>query len=140
VKSLTKLDTTRSEDAHYWPVVLPGGSRFLYFARSARVENSGIYLARIDGSAPPVRVVASLSSGVLANRPSTGEPYLLWVRDGDLLAQPFDIDAGVLGGEATTIAKGVRVEESQRLAFASASRTGIVAWATASAADAVFAL
>ena len=140
VKSLTKLDTTRSEDAHYWPVVLPGGSRFLYFARSARVENSGIYLARIDGSAPPVRVVASLSSGVLAYRPSTGEPYLLWVRDGDLLAQPFDLDAGVLRGEATTIAKGVRVEESQRLAFASASRTGIVAWATAAAADGIFAL
>ncbi len=140
VKPVTKLDATRSEDAHYWPVVLPGGSRFLYFARSARVENSGIYLARIDGSAPPVRVVASLSSGVLANRPSTGQPYLLWVRDGDLLAQPFDIDAGVLRGDATTIAKSVRVEESQRLAFASASRTGIVAWATANAADGVFAL
>ena len=140
VKPVTKLDATRGEDAHYWPVVLPGGSRFLYFARSARVENSGIYLARIDGSAPPVRVVASLSSGVLANRPSTGEPYLLWVRDGDLLAQPFDIDAGVLRGDATTIAKGVRVEESQRQAFASASRTGIVAWATANAADGVFAL
>ncbi len=140
VKPLTKLDTTRGEDAHYWPLVLPGGSRFLYFARSTRVENSGIYLARIDGSAPPVRIVASLSSGVLASRPSTGEPYLLWVRDGDLLAQPFDIDAGVLRDEATTIARGVRVEESQRLTFASASRTGIVAWATATAADAIFAL
>ena len=140
VTPLTKLDTTRGENAHYWPVVLPGGSHFLYFARSTRVENSGIYLARIDGSAPPVRLVASLASGVLASRPSTGEPYLLWVRDGDLLGQPFDIDAGVLRGEAATIAQGVRVEESQRLTFASASRTGIVAWATATAAKGVFAL
>ena len=90
--------------------------------------------------APPVRLVASLASGVLASRPSTGEPYLLWVRDGDLLGQPFDIDAGVLRGEAATIAQGVRVEESQRLTFASASRTGIVAWATATAANGVFAL
>ncbi len=140
VAPITKLDTTRGEDAHYWPVVLPGGSRFLYFARSPRVENCGIYLARIDGSAPPVRIVPSLSSGILASRPSTGEPYLLWVRDGDLLAQPFDTDAGVLRGEATTIAKGVRVEESQRLSFATASRTGIVAWATANAGNAIFGL
>ncbi len=138
VTPLTKLDTTRDEDAHYWPVVLPGGSRFLYFARSTRAENSGIYLARIDGSAPPVRVVASLSSGLLTSRPSTNEPYLLWVRDGELLAQPFDIDTGTLRGEASTIATGVRVEESQRLAFVSASRTGIVSWATASASNAVF--
>ena len=28
VKPVTKLDATRGEDAHYWPVVLPGGSRF----------------------------------------------------------------------------------------------------------------
>jgi hypothetical protein len=140
VQPLTKLDPSRGEDAHYWPVVLPGGSRFLYFARSTRPENSGIYLARLDGSAPPVRVVASLSSGVLATRPSTGVPYLLWVRDGDLLAQPFDLEAGRLTGGAATIAKGVRVEESQRLTFASASRTGIVAWASASAAEHIFAL
>ena len=137
---LTTLDTARGEDAHYWPVVLPGGSRFLYFARSTSPENAGIYLARLDGSTPPIRVVPSLSSGVLATRPSTGAPYLLWVRDGDLLAQPFDIEAGTLTGEATTIANGVRVEESQRLMVATASRTGLVAWASARAAEQVFSL
>jgi eukaryotic-like serine/threonine-protein kinase len=140
VQPLTTLDPARNEDAHYWPVVVPGGSRFLYFARSSRPENSGIYLARLDGSAPAVRLVASLSSGLMATRPSTGAPYLLWARDGDLLAQPLDIEAGKLTGEATAIAKGVRVEESQRLAFAGASRTGIVAWASASAAEQIFAL
>ena len=72
---------------------------------------------------------------MLANWPLTGQPFLLWVRDGDLLAQPFDIDAGVLRGDATTIAKSVRVEESQRQAFASASRTGIVAWGDGAAAE-----
>ncbi len=140
VRNVTTLDAARSEDAHYWPVVLPGGSRFLFFARSTRPENSGVYLGRIDGSAPPVRILSALSSAILATAPSTGATYLLWVRDGDLLAQPFDLKAGVLTGEARPIAKGVRVEASQRLTFASASRTGIIAWAAADAADAIFGL
>ena len=70
VTPLTKLDTTRGENAHYWPVVLPGGSHFLYFARSTRVENSGIYLARIDGSSAP-----GSSRGVARER-SPGQPAI----------------------------------------------------------------
>ncbi len=140
VAPLTMLDTARGEDAHYWPVFLPGGSRFLYFARSTIPENGGIYMGRLDGSAAPIRVVAALSSGVLVTRPSTGALYLAWVRDGDLLAQPFDADAGALRGTATTLARGVRIEESQRLPFASASRKGTIAWATARAGENVFAL
>ena len=84
----------------------PAGTVLLYFARSTRVENSGIYLARIDGRAPPVRLVGSLARPpgwpAIDRRART----LLWVRDGDLLGQPFDIDAGVLRGEAATIAQG----------------------------------
>ena len=70
VTPLTKLDTTRGENAHYWPVVLPGGS-FLYFARSTRVENSGIYLARIDG-----RGSAPGSSRGVARERSPGWPAI----------------------------------------------------------------
>ncbi len=140
VKAITKLDTGRSEDAHYWPSALPGGSRFLFFARSTQPENSGIYLGRVDGSAPPVRVLASLSSGMLAVQPSTGATFLMWVREEELLAQPFDVDTGRLGGEARRIASGVRVESAQRLTFASVSRTGVVAWAPENAGDAVLSL
>ena len=90
-------------------------------------------------SVPPVRLVASLSSGFVAGRPSDGAPYLLWARDGNLLAQPFDIEAGTLRGEIVTIASDVRVEESQRLVFASASRNGVLAWAGARPAETVLA-
>ncbi len=138
VTPVTALDKSRGENAHYWPVLLPGGNRFIYFVRSTRVENGGIYLGRLDGSAPPVKVVASLSSGVVATRPSDGALYLLWVRDDELLAQPFDAEAGTLTGETVTIARGVRVEGSQRLTFASASGTGVVAWAESRAAESRF--
>ena len=140
VTPVTTLDLSRGENAHYWPTFLPGGKQFLYFVRSTRVENGGIYLGWLDGSKPAVRLVSSLSSGVPALNPSTGELNVLWVRDGELLAQPLDVSASALRGEATAIARGVRVEESQRLTYATASHTGIIVWGTARAADRAFGL
>jgi hypothetical protein len=135
---VTTLDLSRGENAHYWPVGLPGGDRFIFFVRALRTENAGIYLGRVDGSVPPVRLVPSLSSGTLATRPSDGTVFLLWARENELLAQEFDVAAGALRGEAVPIASDVRVEGSQRQVYASASRTGALVWATARAADAVF--
>ena len=131
---VTHLDTSRGENAHYWPLILPGGRKFLYFVRSIRLENSGIYVAAIDGS-NPVRLVSSLSSGIYAP-PLNGRPgYLLWVQNGDLLAQPFDAERAAMSGEPATIASGVRVLEGQRGVMASVSRTGAIAWATPRATD-----
>ena len=139
VSPLTKLDLSRGENAHYWPVFLPGGKRFLYFVRSTKVENGGIYVGNMDGSLS-VRLVASLSSGILARHPVTGGWYLMWARDQDLLAQAFDVESLALSGDVATIATGIRVEESQRLAYVSASLTGQLAWATSRAADNVLAM
>jgi Tol biopolymer transport system component/predicted Ser/Thr protein kinase len=126
---VTRLDTSRGENAHYWPQILPGGKKFLYFVRSTRVENSGIHAAGIDGS-EPVRVVSSLSSGLYAP-PLRGHPgYLLWVQNGALLAQPFDAKRGAVSGQPATIASDVRVLEAQRGMMATISRTGGIAWAT----------
>ena len=48
VQAITALDASRGENAHYWPVALPGGKAFLFFVRSTRPENNGIYLAPVD--------------------------------------------------------------------------------------------
>ena len=61
------------------------------------------------------------------------------MRDGELLAQPLDIDAGTLTGEVATIASDVRVEESQRGLLASVSTTGTLVWASARAGNLTFA-
>jgi serine/threonine protein kinase/Tol biopolymer transport system component len=141
VTPVTNVEPMRGETAHYWPMWLPDGQRILYYVRSStQPESNGIYVASVDGSAPPVRLVASLSSGTLTAHPITGELYLLWVRDGDLLAQRFDPDAVRLVGDITVITRDVRVEESQRLAYVSASANGVLAWATGRAATSVFAL
>ena len=129
-KVVTRLDTERGENAHYWPFILPGSRKFLYFVRSVRPENNGIYIAAMDGSGA-TRLVSSLSSAIYAP-PLDGLPgCLMWVQNDDLLAQPFDPDRAVLSGQPARIASGVRVIEAQRGLLASASRTGAVAWAPA---------
>jgi hypothetical protein len=42
--SLTTLDASRGELFHYWPQVLPG-EHVLYFVRSNKRENTGVYAA-----------------------------------------------------------------------------------------------
>ena len=134
-KQVTTLDTTRGENAHYWPVALPGGRKFLFFVRSIVPENNGIYLGSVDGTSKPIRVMTSMSSALYA-APRDGAPgRVLWVRDTELLAQPFDPDTGALSGEVNSIAKDVRVEESQRGTFASVSNNGTIVWASARAAN-----
>jgi Tol biopolymer transport system component len=136
---LTTLDLNRGENAHYWPTFLPDGKRYLYLVRSTQTENSGIYLGHLDGS-PARRVMASLSSAIVARRTSADEWFLLWARDTDLLAQRFDLASAALSGEVSTIASGVRVEDSQLQAHVSASRHGHLAWATSRAAEHALAL
>jgi hypothetical protein len=137
---VTTLDQTRGENAHYWPVMLPGTRRIVYFVRSTVPSNNGIYATNVDGSGTPIRLVSSLSSAVYAPAAGGGPGHLLWVRDGDLLAQQFDTGAAELVGPVSTVAPNVRVEESQRGVFASVSSTGVLVWADARAANAEFVL
>jgi Tol biopolymer transport system component len=135
VETVTALDASRGENAHYWPVALPGGRDFLFFVRSTRPENNGIYVGSVDGKTPPVRLVTSLSSGLYAPSRDGAPGHVLWVRDGELLAQPLDIEGRRLTGDVRTIASDVRVEESQRGNFASVATNGTIVWASAKAAD-----
>ncbi len=137
VQQVTTLDTNRGENAHYWPEALPGGRKFLFFIRSTRPENNGIYLGSLDGAAH-VRLVTSLSSGIYAPAQGNGLGHLLWARDGELLAQTLDVESGTLTGEVTTIASDVRVDESQRGLLASVSTGGTLVWASARAGDLTF--
>jgi len=135
VENVTTLDAARGENAHYWPVALPGGRKFLFFIRSTVAENNGIYLGAVDGTTKPVRVLTSLSSGLYAPPVAHEQGRLLWVRDTELLSQAFDPETGALSGDVMSVAKDVRVDESQRGLFGSVSNTGTLAWASARAAD-----
>jgi serine/threonine protein kinase/Tol biopolymer transport system component len=135
---VTTLDASRGENAHYWPTCLPGSKTFLYFARSTRLEDNGVYLTAVDGKGPVSKVLSSLSSVVYV-APAAGRPgQLLWAQDSDLMAQPFDAATGRTTGPAGQVVPGVMVGESQRTLMADASRNGVLVWAPARLEDRQF--
>jgi Tol biopolymer transport system component/tRNA A-37 threonylcarbamoyl transferase component Bud32 len=84
---VTKLDAGRHETAHRYPQFLPDGRHFLYMAGNLGGAPddaaNAIRVGSLDGSADKV-VVKTLSNAGYASG------YLLYGRDGTLLAQPFD--------------------------------------------------
>ncbi len=58
---VTRIDESRGDNSHRWPVFLPDGVHFLYFIRSFEDGRRGIYLGRADrpAEAPGPRLIES---------------------------------------------------------------------------------
>ena len=58
---VTRLDESRGDNSHRWPVFLPDGVHFLYFVRSFEDGRRGIYVGRADrpAEAPGARLIES---------------------------------------------------------------------------------
>ena len=127
----TKVDTARDENSHRWPQFLPGGRRFLYFVRTVLVENYGVYLGSLDQPQEKIRLLSSPTNAVYAPDRSKLFGHLLLVRDGTLMAQPFDVGQGQTTGESVVVAEGVAFGTASRLGAASASNDGTLVYAGA---------
>ena len=79
---VTQLGPTESR--HYWPSFLPDGQHFL-FTKPGPPEKRGIWVASLDKSSEPRRLVSDNSRAMYASG------RLLFVRNGALMAQSFDI-------------------------------------------------
>jgi eukaryotic-like serine/threonine-protein kinase len=108
---ITAVDPARQETYHAYPAFLPDGQHFVYFHISGDIEKNGIYLGSVD--AKPGQ---QSSKFLFANRwgaakyapsadPDTG--YLLFMRAGVLMAQPFDNRRLELKGQPTPVAEQV---------------------------------
>ena len=108
---LTELDQSRAQTSHRWPSFLPGGRRFLYFARANKKEAEGVYVGSLDSKEQKFLLNSSLlaayapAGGGTTAAAATG--HLLFVRDKTLMAQPFDPDRLELSGEPHVAADGV---------------------------------
>jgi hypothetical protein len=108
--AVTTVDNSRGENGHYAPIFLPDGQRFIFYKAASDPARRGAYLASLDGGemnlllpldAPPV--------GVAANPASRDEGYLIFTRQGALLAQSFDFSRGQLLGEPLRLAQQVKI-------------------------------
>ena len=120
---ITEIDRSR-HTTHRWPSFLPDGKHFLYLAtshESPRGEKNAILLGSIDGGEQR-QLVHSLGNPVY----SSGA--LLFLRDGNLVAQRLNPDSLVLTGEPRVVAPNVIFDLSTWHAVFSASQTGVVAY------------
>ncbi len=98
VTLVTTPDASRAEVYHDYPEFLPDGKHFLYFASSAKPENSAIFAGSLDSKER--KLILNANSNLAYVSPG----YLLFLRQGTLMAQPFDADRLQLSGEAVPVA------------------------------------
>ena len=105
------MDASRAENSHRWPQFLPDGKRFLYSARTANQGESAIFAGWADPAKRSERkLILKTQSNAMYAPPvedSRGPGYLIYLRDGSLLAQPFDADRLEMAGEPAVIAQQV---------------------------------
>jgi eukaryotic-like serine/threonine-protein kinase len=101
VTPVTKVETSRQEIYHFWPEFLPDGRHFLFLAGARQRENSNLYIGSLDANKPELLTPAT--SRAIYTPPG----YLLYLREGTLLAQTFDARTFRLSGEPLTVAERV---------------------------------
>jgi Tol biopolymer transport system component len=120
-------DLLQTKPYAVFPAFLPDGRHFLYTGRSAGAPGeSGIYFASLDGKENR-RILADLSTAMFApSAPGSRIGHILFTRENNLLAQPFDSSTGEVSGEALPIAQGVSQSNLPFFSPASVSGNGIL--------------
>ena len=102
----TSLNFKAGEMSHRWPQFLPDGKHFIFWLQGSSAEPSGIYAGSLDSSQYNL-LVQNDSSGTYA-----APGYLLFVRDGTLMAQKLNLRRIQMKGDATPLAEHVAVNTS----------------------------
>jgi Tol biopolymer transport system component len=125
--AVTRLDPSRENETHRWPVFLPDGRRFLFFARyfTGVEQSSMISVGTLDGDAPRDLFQAASGAGYAGG-------HVLFLRGSTLLAQPFDAASLQLGGEPFPVADKVQLDGGFARGIFSASGHGTLVYHTGS--------
>src|SRR5215831_7305872 len=131
---LTDLDATRHETAHFAPWFLPDGHHFLYVALSSDADKTGLYVADVAAKTRKQVIIGNTKTIYVA------PGYLLFVRDGTLMAQPFDVAKLETTGDAVPVAEQVDVTNAGvgvALGYFAASQNGVLVYTSGRALGSV---
>jgi Tol biopolymer transport system component len=124
---VTKLDAAQT--SHRWPFFLPDGKHFLYLFIDPRdPATDAVYYASADGREKR-KLITSQSNAIYA------DGFLLFMRGGQLMAQPFDPAKGTLSGEIQSLASGVMEDASTWHMDASAASNGLLVFSNGGTGD-----
>jgi Tol biopolymer transport system component len=130
---VTKLDAVKFQRSHLWPQFLPDGKHFVFFVLTDMGETTGVYLGTLDSPAS-TRLFSSETNAVFAAAPkslTSKNGYLLFIRNNDLMGQPFNPTKLQTTDDAIPLATGVGPVESFSLAQISVSDTGVLVYQSA---------
>jgi Tol biopolymer transport system component len=110
------------EDSHRFPYFLPDGKHFLFILRGPAQKTAGdLYAGSLDGSEPKL-VLAGASVAQYANG------YLLYMKDGNLVAQRFNPRSLVVSGSPVALAERVEYFNARDIGNFSVSTNGVLAY------------
>jgi len=127
---VTTIDASRKQYGHRFPSFLPDGTHFLYAALPGRNGTFDIFVGSLAGGSPTL-------VGAMESAPVYADPgWLLYARQGVLVAQPFDAAALKLTGEPTSLDDEPSAIMDPALSFTagrptSISQTGTLAYYSA---------
>jgi hypothetical protein len=98
----TELDEERKETAHAYPSFLPDGKHYFYLARSSDPQRSSAAFVGELSSKERIELPGIASEVKYSAAPKGG--YLVFIREGALMAQPFDAKRLEKTGEAFPLA------------------------------------
>ena len=107
---------------HRFPWFLPDGRHYLYTDTAPDIQERGVYVADLE-SKDRKRLIAAVTNAVYSP-----PGYLLFVRDGTLMAQSFDADKLQLAGDAVPVAAQVDAQATMAQNQFSISRNGVLAY------------
>jgi Tol biopolymer transport system component len=119
---LTRLDSSTGETTHDFPQFLPDRRHFIYAIVSTRPEHTGVFIGSLDSAVSHRRLLGTASA--LYVPPG----YLLFWRNGELLAQPFNAATLEMGGVATPVADVLAYGVMRGIGMFAASATGVLAY------------
>ena len=100
---ITRADAVRGETAHRWPTFLPGGKAILFtIANGGNPDNSQVVAQRLDTGERRVLV----QGGTFPQYVPAG--YLAYVRNGQLMAAPFDLERLQVSSQAVAVSEEVQ--------------------------------
>jgi eukaryotic-like serine/threonine-protein kinase len=109
------------EIAHRWPSFLPDGEHFLYLAQA---------YGRSELRVGSVASTDTTSLGAYESHAVYASGYLLFVRSGRLMAQPFDTDSRQLNGNPLVVADPAAIVVPWHRGQFSVSRAGVLAYSS----------
>ena len=128
--AITSRGESQEGMSRRFPQFLPDGRHFLwsdrYVDRTRGEEHTGIYLGSLDGKEPQ-RLLPDESNAAYAPGPGSDGGFILFVREGALMAQPFDAGRRELSGDLFPVADEVgRARNLRNYAFSASAEGSLV--------------